>query len=354
MKINGLKQAIFFFFVMMVYVRVLCAQSVVSETNISDTIRSAQDSVVNVQTDRSFRLRRWSAPDFFEQYYIDFFERKNEKTQIIQGKSEGTGVIIEAIGLVITNEHVISGADTIRVILNDKRVLPAVVIGKNEKEDLALLKIEGQDTFPAIHFGDSDSVKPADDVFAIGTPYGYSQTVTKGIVSAVHRELKRGDKVVYDDVIQTDVSINPGNSGGPLLNSKGEMIGMIYKQDWRGEGIGFAIPIKKIKNMITELKSSQQAYERLSNFKGRFGFFPAEEKEENGEVKVVINEITPKSIAGKSGLQKGDVLIKFQDQYVKSVERLIEEANKIPSDKRVYLEISRQKRNFFTYIEVQS
>ncbi|OGX05178.1 MAG: hypothetical protein A3G87_06715 [Omnitrophica bacterium RIFCSPLOWO2_12_FULL_50_11] len=341
---------------MCTFAQVFAAQpaGIVQQENVPNMIAEVGKSVVNVQTDRSFRSRRWRPPDFFEQYFTDFFERKDSEPRTIECQGEGTGVIIDAGGLVLTNTHVISDAETIRIVLNDKTVLPASVIGKNEKEDLALLKIEGERTFSAIRFGDSNSVKPADDVYAIGTPYGYSQTVTKGIVSAVHREFKRGGKVIYDDVIQTDASINPGNSGGPLLNSNGEMIGMIYLGDWRGEGIGFAIPVKKIENMITELKSSQKAYERQANFKRRFGFAPVEEKGKDGEKQLVIAHVLSQSIADKSGLKIGDVLVKFQDQYVRGLEHLIEEALKVTPGKRVYLEISRQKRTFFTYIEVRS
>lgn len=321
--------------------------------NLPNIIATVQESVVNVQTNRSFLFRRW-APAFIKQYFVDFYERENQTSKLVECKGEGTGVIIDSIGLVLTNEHVISGADTIRIVFNDKTTMNAVIIGKNEKEDLALLKVEGQGPFSVIRLGDSDLIKAADDVYAIGTPYGYSQTVTKGIVSAVHREMKRGNQVIYEDVIQTDAAVNPGNSGGPLLNTNGEMIGMIYKQDWRGQGIGFAIPIKKIKNLTAELKSSRKAYERLSKFKSRLGFLPAEEKMESGEVRIMINEVIFQSATGKSGLRPGDILIKFQDQYVNSLEQLLEEANKVKTEQRIYLQILRHKRDFFTYVEVQS
>lgn len=328
--------------------------TVVSEGNIPDMIQGVQNSVVNVQTDRSYRYVKGSSPDFVSQFFSDFFETKDPEAKPIQCKGEGTGVIIDSSGLVLTNEHVISGADTIRIVLNDKRTLPATLIGKNEKEDLALLRIENPIGLSAISLGDSDSVRPVHDVYAIGTPLGYSQTVTKGIVSAVHRELKQGDKVIYEDVIQTDASVNPGNSGGPLLNSNGEMIGMIYKQDWRGQGIGFAIPINKIKKLIEDLKSFQPIYDQASKFGDRFGFVPIERKTEDGDIEVVIDQVISNSIAWKSGLQKDDVLFKIEDIYVRSLEQLIEEANKIKPDKRVYIELSRQKRRFFTYIEVKS
>jgi serine protease Do len=328
--------------------------AVASERNIPDMIQSVRESVVNVQTDRSYRYTRWRSPGFVSRFFRDFFEKKDPEAKPIQCKGEGTGVIIDSTGLVLTNEHVISGADTILVVLNDKSAISATVIGKNEKEDLALLKIETPPGLSAISLGDSDSVRPVHEVYAIGTPYGYSQTVTKGIVSAVHRELKRGDQVVYEDVIQTDASVNPGNSGGPLLNSNGEMVGMINKQDWRGQGIGFAIPINKIKKLIEDLKSFQPIYERAKKFGARFGFVPTEKKAEEGGTEVVIDRVIKNSAAWKSGLQKDDALLRIEDIYARSLEQLIEEAGKIKPGKRVYLELTRQKRKFFTYIEAKS
>lgn len=325
-----------------------------NEINIPDMIQGVQNSVVNVQTDRSYRYIRWYSPDFVSQFFSDFFETKDPEAKPIQCKGEGTGVIVDPSGLVLTNEHVISGADHIRVVLNDKRTLSATLIGKNEKEDLALLRIENPLGLSAITFGNSDSVRPTLDVYAIGTPYGYSQTVTRGIVSAVHRELKQGDKVIYEDVIQTDASLNPGNSGGPLLNSNGEMIGMIYMGDWRAQGIGFVIPINKIKKLIEDLKSFQPIFDRAKKFGERFGFVPMEKKNEDGEIDVVIDQVISNSIAWKSGLQKDDVILKIEDTYVRSLEQLMEEAKKIKPGKRVYIELSRQKRRFFTYIEVTS
>lgn len=325
----------------------------IAPATIPQMIQTAQKSVVNIQTDRYFHYGSWRTPVFLTQFFHDFFETKDVEIKTVKCEGCGTGVIIDSAGFVLTNEHVIQGATTIRVVLHDKKVLPATVIGKNAKEDLALLRIESPDGFPAMPFGDSGKVSPADDVFAIGTPYGFSQTVTKGIVSAVKREIKEGDKVIFDDVIQTDASVNPGNSGGPLLNTQGQMVGMIYMKYGRGNDIGFAIPAEKIKKNLEELKSNQKEFERKVKFKQRFGFM-AEEKQADGSSYLRLTEVAPDSAASKAGLFAGDNLQRFHESRPLDMESLLEESEKLTPGKRIYMEVARDKRHFFTYLEVKS
>lgn len=318
-----------------------------------EMIKQVQNSVVNIQTDRSYNFGYWRPNSFIAQFFDDFFEAKVTE-QKFKCKSEGTGVIIDPSGLVLTNEHVIADAEHINVILNDKKTMSARVVGKNKKEDVALLQIETSENFPIISEGDSDSVNVGEDVFAIGTPYGYSQTVTRGIVSATNRQLKDGDKVLFDNLIQTDAAINPGNSGGPLLNSKGEMIGMIRMEDWRAQNIGFAIPINKIKDLMPELKTKKKIDLELQTFKEKFGFLPKESRDDDGHEYVSIYEVAPHSKATKMGLRAEDRLQKFEKTTIDNLEQLLEAASKIHSGQRVYFEFGRQKRTFFTYIEVKS
>lgn len=323
----------------------------VPNETLPDIIKRVQDSVVNIQTDRSFNLSYWQFDDFFQQFFKDFFEAKAAE-QTFKCKSEGTGVIIDPSGLILTNEHVIADAENIKVILNNQKSLTAKVVGKNEKEDLALLQIESQELFPAIAEGDSDTVSAGADVFAIGTPYGYAQTVTRGIVSATNRQLKDGDKVVFDNLIQTDAAVNPGNSGGPLLNSKGEMIGIIRMGDLRAQNIGFAIPINKINSLMPELKTAKQFDGELQKFKERFGFLPKEAKDNDGHEYVSVAEVQRRSKAAKMGLRAEDRLQKFDTKMIGSLDELLGEASKIHSGQRVYFEFEREKRIFFTFIEV--
>ena len=328
--------------------------TVVSAEALPDIVKKVQDSVVNIQTDRSYNLGYWAPISFVAQFFSDFFEDKNSPEKKFKFKSEGSGVIIDSSGLILTNEHVIADAETIQVILNNKKSVSGKVIGKNTEEDLALVKIESDESLQAIAQGDSEAIRVGEDVFAIGTPYGYSQTVTRGIVSATNRQLKNGDKVLFDNLIQTDAAINPGNSGGPLLNAKGEMIGMIRLEDWRAQNIGFAIPVNKIKAMIPELQTGQQSDAALQRFKDRFGFLPKASKDSDGHEYVSIAEVLPRSKAAKIGLKPEDRLQRFDKKMIVNLEDLLEEASKVHATQRVYFEFCRQERMFFTYIEVNS
>ena len=150
----------------------------------------------------------------------------------------GSGFIIDKAGYIVTNHHVVDGADTIKVILKDETKYPAKVIGRDPVTDIALIKIEAKGNLPTVPLGSSDDLKVGEWVTAIGSPFGLQYTVTAGIVSAKGRAIGSGP---YDDFIQTDASINPGNSGGPLINMKGEVIGINTMIIARGQGIGFAI-----------------------------------------------------------------------------------------------------------------
>src|SRR4029077_5349011 len=166
----------------------------------------------------------------------------------------GSGVIVSPDGYILTNNHVVGNAEEIHVTLQDKREFTAKVIGKDAKTDLGLIKIDTKDALPVAPLGDSRTTDVGDWVIAIGNPFNVGMTVTAGIVSAKGRILG-GD---YDDFIQTDASINPGNSGGPLINTKGEVIGIntaIYSRTGANNGIGFAIPIDMARNVMDQLKA---------------------------------------------------------------------------------------------------
>ena len=184
-------------------------------------------------------------PEFFEK----FFGPKPDRN--FKQRSLGSGFIIDKTGYVVTNNHVIENAAEIEVILKDEKTYQAKIIGRDPNTDIALIKIQSDDTFAVIKIGDSDSLKVGQWVVAIGNPFGLENTVTAGIISAKGRILESGP---YDDFIQTDASINPGNSGGPLLNMDGEVVGintMIYAG---GRGIGFAIPVNLAKDVVAQLK----------------------------------------------------------------------------------------------------
>jgi serine protease Do len=180
----------------------------------------------------------------------DFFFGPRERTEAVEGL--GSGVIIEPSGIILTNEHVIRGASQIHVILADGRKLDADVIGSDNDNDLAVLKVAAKGPLPAAKLGASNDLMIGEKVIAIGSPFGLKKTVTVGVVSAVGRSFK-ADNRTYDDFIQTDASINPGNSGGPLMNIDGEVIGINSAIYAGGQGIGFAIPADKVRRIVTEL-----------------------------------------------------------------------------------------------------
>ncbi|MBW1750934.1 MAG: trypsin-like peptidase domain-containing protein, partial [Deltaproteobacteria bacterium] len=185
----------------------------------------------------------------------DFFDRffGQEQPREYKQRSLGSGFIIETDGYIVTNNHVVAGADEIQVLLKDGTQFDAKIIGRDPNTDIALIKIDANRTLPTATLGDSDSLNVGEWVVAIGSPFGLEQTVTAGIISAKGRVIGSGP---YDDFLQTDASINPGNSGGPLINIKGDVIGINTAINPMGQGIGFAIPVNLARGVIDQLISS--------------------------------------------------------------------------------------------------
>jgi serine protease Do len=207
-------------------------------------------AVVNVSTKR---VERGVPGDPFEQFFRQFFGQESEQAPHTV-RSLGSGFIINPAGYIVTNDHVVDDATVIRVKLSDGRDFAATLVGRDPKTDIGLLKIDAAD-LPVIPLGDSSQLQVGEPVMAIGNPFGLGQTVTTGIVSATGRVIGAGP---YDDFIQTDASINPGNSGGPLINRRGQAIGIntvIISQGGGSVGIGFAIPVDLAKPVLTQLAS---------------------------------------------------------------------------------------------------
>ena len=233
-------------------------------------------------------------------------------------RSSGSGFIIRKDGLIITNNHVVEGASEIMVSLPDEREYQAKVLGRDPKTDLAVLKVESERDLPVANLGDSEDVRIGDWVMAIGNPFGLSNTVTAGIVSATGRTIGAGP---YDDFIQTDASINPGNSGGPLFNEKGEVVGIntaIFGNGGGNIGIGFAIPINLAKQLVPDLETKghvtrgwlgvtiQKMTTELAESLGL--------DEPNG---ALVADVTPDSPAARGGLERGDVIVSYDGHAVK-------------------------------------
>jgi serine protease Do len=231
--------------------------------NFTALAEKAKPGVVNIRTERTIKgggrvFRHFFGQPFggrernpFEDFFGPFMEQQPQRD--FKQRSLGSGFMIDTEGFIVTNNHVVAEADQIKVKLSDGREFDAKVVGRDPKTDLALIKIEDAKDLTALPLGNSDQTQVGTWVVAIGSPFGLEQTVTAGIVSAKGRIIGAGQ---YDDFIQTDASINPGNSGGPLLDMRGEVIGINTAIVASGQGIGFAIPINMAKNIVNQLKET--------------------------------------------------------------------------------------------------
>ncbi|OCJ18362.1 serine protease [Rhizobium sp. AC44/96] len=270
-------------------------------------VKQTSGAVVNVYAEKTVRRQSPFAGDpFFEQFFGQQMPNRTEKQS-----SLGSGVIVEANGTVVTNNHVIEGADDIKVALSDGREFPCKVVLKDDRFDLAVLKIDTKETFPTLPIANSDSVEVGDLVLAIGNPFGVGQTVTSGIVSALAR-----NQVVKNEFgffIQTDASINPGNSGGALMNMKGELIGIntaIFSRGGGSNGIGFAIPANLVKVFLASADAGVKTFER-PYVGATFDAVTSEVADALGLSKArgaIVVKVTEGGPAAKAGLKAGEVI----------------------------------------------
>jgi serine protease Do len=273
----------------------------------------------------------------FEQFRHFFGQMPRE----FKERGLGSGVIVSPDGYILTNDHVVGQAEQIHVTLMDKREFTAKVIGKDKKTDLALIKIDTKQPLPAATLGDSDKAQVGDWVVAIGNPFGFTLTVTAGIVSAKGRALGGN----YDDFIQTDASINPGNSGGPLFNTQGQVIGintMIYSSTGTNAGIGFAIPIDLAKHVMEQLK----AHGRV--IRGWLGVeiqqVTPDLAQSFGLAKptgALVAGVEPDGPAAKAALKRGDIIVKFDGRPVHDEHELPLIVADTPINKKVAVEVIR-------------
>jgi serine protease Do len=232
----------------------------------------------------------------------------------------GSGFIVSKDGYIVTNNHVVDGAETVKVTLNDDTEYDAKVIGVDPLTDIALIQIDVGHDLPTVPWGDSDTVRPGDEALAIGNPFGLGGTVTSGIVSAVSRDIHSGP---YDDYIQTDAAINKGNSGGPLFNADGEVIGvntMIFSPGGGSVGIGFAVPSDLVERVVADLQDDGTIA------RGWLGVQIKPMTEEIASVLgydapkgAVIEDVTANSPAAKAGLEDGDIILTFSDKEISDV-----------------------------------
>jgi serine protease Do len=238
-------------------------------------------------------------------------------------RSLGSGFIIDRDGYILTNNHVVEKTDEIKVTLADESEFDAEIVGRDPKTDLALIRIQVERELVPLPLGDSEELQVGDWVVAIGNPFGLGNTVTAGIVSAKYRRIGAG---AYDDFIQTDASINPGNSGGPLLNLSGEVVGIntaIFSQSGGNIGIGFAIPVNMAKDLIPQLREGKVVRGWLGVMIQKITPELQEKLDLKDDQGALVADVTQGGPAEKAGIQRGDVIVSFDDKP-------IEEMNDLP------------------------
>lgn len=308
--------------------------------SIADIAEKVGPAVVNIDT---VRMVKQGSP-FFSQdpIFRQFFgEQFKDYSRTIPQKGTGSGFIISQEGYILTNEHVIHKAEKIKVTLSDGRKFTGKLIGSDLDSDIAIVKIDSDD-LPIVTLGDSDKLRVGEIVVAIGNPYGLQQTVTMGVVSAEGRSIPV-EEHTYRNFIQTDAAINPGNSGGPLLNTKGEVVGINTAIIAYAQGIGFAIPINIPKKNIDELiKLGKVRRSWLGVYIQEVTPEIAEQFGLSEDAKgVLVGDVVNDSPAEKSGIERGDIITKVNDKEVDSPGELQDKIRSIEIGKKANIEVVR-------------
>ncbi len=300
--------------------------------------KQVQAAVVNISTTKTLKLRR----AYPNPYYNDFYERFFQTHPGLRRQNSlGSGFLLNKEGYILTNNHVVSGADEIQVKLSDGRVFDAQIVGTDPKIDVAVIKISPKDSLPTIQLGNSDSLETGEWVVAIGNPFGLTHTVTAGIVSAKGRVIGAGP---YDNFIQTDASINPGNSGGPLFNLRGEVVGINTAIIASGQGIGFATPINMAKAVIPQL---------IKGGRVDRGYLGIGLQEVTPDVAAslgldrpqgaLVSNVFDQSPAFQAGIQAGDLILSFNGQPIADAHELPIWVSQAPVGTTADMEIQRGK-----------
>lgn len=340
-------------------------------TNVATTVGKA---VVSISTEHTAKIRGsrryyfnqpfgqspFGEDETFRRFFNDFFGEIPDRE--FKQRGLGTGVIINAEGYILTNEHVINDADKISVTLSDGRNFQAEIKGKDPRSDLAVIKINAKD-LPVARLGDSDTLKIGQWVVAIGNPFGFAMqnpepTVTAGVISALHRTLGRAlafDRD-YNDLIQTDAAINPGNSGGPLVNLKGEIVGInvaIFSTSGGYQGVGFAIPVNNAKRILNRL---------IEGKKITYGWLGVTVQDLNDDLAqyfsltdktgVLVAKVMENSPAQKAGVKESDVIKQIDNQPVKNVKELLSIVGKSEVGRKVKMKVVRDKKEAVLDLEI--
>jgi serine protease Do len=323
----------------------------------SGLVKEARDSVVNISTVKIIRREQmFESPfgrddpfsDMFERFFGDRIPRESRRTIL------GSGFIIDKDGFILTNNHVVEQTDEIKVMLANGKEYDAEIVGRDPKTDLALIRIETEEDLKPLPLGDSEELEVGDWVLAIGNPFGLDHTLTVGVVSAKGRTSV--GITDYEDFIQTDAAINPGNSGGPLMNLKGEVIGInsaILSQSGGYMGIGFAIPINMAKDLLPQLKKGKVIRGWLGVMIQPITPELKESFELEEEKGALVSEVTPRGPAEEAGIEVGDVIVSFDGKEIQEMNDLPMIVASTPVGKIVTVEVIREgkKKGFEAKID---
>lgn len=326
------------------------AGSAFPHARVADLVDEVKRGVVNLQV-TSVRQEVVSIGPEFGDFFNFFGLPKMRRTR--KAVSRGSGFFISSDGYIVTNHHVVAGAEQVIAILGNQKRLNARVIGSDQKYDLALLKVKRSSQYIGLKLGDSDKARIGEDLIAIGNPFGLQHSVTRGILSAKHRTIGAGP---YDDFLQTDAAINPGNSGGPLFNMEGEVIGVSSIVLGGGparsaQGIGFAIPINIVKDVVGQLKKHGRVLrqwlgivaDNVSSYFPRYvgGYRSG----------VLITNLITGGPADKSGLQIGDIILEVNRKKITNsydLQRAI-----VRKNKKILLKVVRGEKIFIKLVPLE-
>ena len=320
--------------------------SLIANENKSFVTRAIEKSgpaVVTIDTQRLVKSNKISRNSkiLIDPYFERFFGLTipyDSQERIEQG--QGSGVIIDN-GIVLTNAHVVNQSEKLIVGLQDGRKFSGKVLGQDMLTDLAVIKLKGEGPWPKATLGNSDQIKVGDWAIAVGNPYGLENTVTLGIISNLNRNVSQLG--IYDkkiDLIQTDAAINPGNSGGPLLNSKGEVIGInTLIRSGPGAGLSFAIPINKVKTIVNELLVNGKVIHPMIGIS-----LINETSLDTNNIKVKVGYVVPKSPAAKSGFLVNDIILKVEKEYIYKSSDVVDAINKNGVNKFANILVERNNR----------
>jgi serine protease Do len=302
-----------------------------------ELVSSVIPAVVAVKTSKKIGIRREYGLDPFEFFFRNQRQFRSPNDEALVQNALGSGVIVTNEGHIITNNHVVDQVDEIEVQLSDGRTKKARLVGADSQVDLAVLKIDDPGVKP-LKLADSDTVQAGDFVLAIGNPFGFEETVTEGIISSKGRP-NRTD--AFGELLQTDAAINPGNSGGPLINLRGEVIGIntaIISRTGGSQGIGFAIPSNTIRTALESLLKQGRIIRGYLGIQSRALQPGQTSADQEG---VIVDEVVPGSPAAQAQLQRGDVIRKFNGREVKNINALRSMVAQTELNKNVDLEVER-------------